>query len=67
MPHHRLYQAVLRIRDPIPILDKILRNLRKYDLVFFVPDPDFFPSRILDPGVKIALDPDPDPHYWQQE
>jgi hypothetical protein len=36
---------------------------------FFIPDPDpdFYPSRISDPGAKKAPDPipDPDPQHWQ--
>jgi hypothetical protein len=30
------------------------------------PDPDFFPSRIKDPGVKKHRIPDPDPQHWVQ-
>jgi hypothetical protein len=33
-----------------------------WDVLLFIPDPDFFPSRIPDPGVKKS--PDPDPQHW---
>ncbi len=39
---------------------KLIRSSRKYNpgWLFRIQDPDFFPSRVLDPGVKKATDPD---------
>jgi hypothetical protein len=64
-----LGSRVTKISDPgsgsasknltIKAVSKPLGKMIWYVLLF-IPDPDFFPSRIPDPGVKKS----PDPEHW---
>ncbi len=67
-PRIRIRSTELTRSKSIFNLKNFLPSFRKYDSgpLTWIPDPDFFPSRvrILIPGVKKHWIPDPDPQHW---